>query len=250
MLLICLHGYGESAQSFAALAGELQNEYRVIAVNLPFHGDTRWTEGYDFSQDDLLFIADKISGGLNFILLGFSMGGRVALQLYQLQPQRVVELILLAPDGLKLNGWYWLATQTNAGNRLFKYCMEKPALFFKAANWLKKLRRIPAGIYNYVMQFLQQPGLRRDLYVTWTTFRKIKPDTRLVSRAILQYQTPVQLIYGQHDTIIPRAAGDKFARACGNHCKLWILPCGHRLLQAKNIPAIVSVITHTKAGQS
>lgn len=249
-LLICLHGYGESADSFSLLTKLLEPQYSIIAINLPFHGATEWNEGLLFEKDDLIAIINLLTGDNDFELLGYSMGGRMALQLYQLMPARITRLLLLAPDGLKMNAWYWVATQNTIGNKLFRHFMNKPGLFFKGTALLKKSHLINKGVYNYTMQFLKQEPLRNDLYTIWTTFRNIKPNIGRVQQLIRQHHTPVIFIYGKHDNIIRYNTGEEFANACGNNCSVNILPCGHRLLQEKNREAISNIILHKTDSQN
>jgi pimeloyl-ACP methyl ester carboxylesterase len=80
--VLCLHGYGESEQSFHFLEKHLSRDYTVIALDLPFHGKTQWQEGLTFSTADLLAITEALlakhaAGTDRITLLGFSMGGRV-----------------------------------------------------------------------------------------------------------------------------------------------------------------------------
>src|ERR1700761_4936159 len=87
-LLFAFHGYGESARSFAFLAESLSKDFTIIAPDLPFHGETEWREGYYLAPQDLLSILSEIRSSLpglddGWWLLGYSMGGRVALDLLQ-----------------------------------------------------------------------------------------------------------------------------------------------------------------------
>jgi hypothetical protein len=45
-------------------------------------------------------------------------------------PEQIEKLVLLAPDGLKVNFWYWLATQTWLGKNSFCFTMKHPGWFF------------------------------------------------------------------------------------------------------------------------
>ncbi|MBX3240466.1 MAG: alpha/beta hydrolase [Chitinophagaceae bacterium] len=240
--LICFHGYGEEARSFTELSEHLQH-YSVIAINLPWHGETDWKEGLNFGITDLESILHLIPGiAKRFSLAGFSMGGRVALHLYQHLPERINDLILIAPDGLKMNIWYWMATQTSGGNRLFHYFMQKPRFFFTVTGILKKLGLINAGVYNFTRQFLLLEDARKKLYTRWTTMRKIRPDISKVSTLVKKHQTPVKLIYGRYDRVIRYTTGEAFVKKAGATCKLYIIPAGHKLLQQKNIEKIAVFI--------
>lgn len=245
-LLVCLHGYGETAQSFVALAEVLCNRYQIIAPDLPHHGLSRWNENTLVNTEDLLQIIQLFTGDENFALLGYSMGGRMALQLYQLIPEQITRLFLLAPDGLTVNTWYWLATQNKMGNQLFKHFMKQPGLFFMGIELMKKLGWINKGSYNYAMQFLKQEPLRTQLYNIWTAYKNIKPNLRQIRRFINRYQTTTRLIYGKHDYIIKNSTAKNITKSCEDFCTVHILPCGHRLLQEKNVAAIADIITHSK----
>src|SRR6476646_10231140 len=126
--VFCFHGYGEDASSFAFLESHDAGKFSFFAIDLPYHGLTEWNEGYNFTTDDLREIVELImlenkkatlEGNDKITLMGFSLGGRMALALYEKMFTSVEELVLLAPDGLKVNFWYWLSTQTWIGNRLF-----------------------------------------------------------------------------------------------------------------------------------
>ena len=85
-LLFCFHGYGESSESFAFLETPLDREFTLVAIDLPFHGKTDWREGLYLDPKDLLAIIRQIGTGLPganqpWWLMGYSMGGRVALSL-------------------------------------------------------------------------------------------------------------------------------------------------------------------------
>ncbi len=241
--LIFFHGYGENALSFESLAAQLQHCYTTIAINLPWHGETDWKGGLEFEIRDLIAIIDLIPGiQQRYSLAGYSMGGRVALQLYEHLYSRINKLILIAPDGLKVNGWYWLATQSRTGNRLFHHFMKKPGFFFAVTGVLQKLGLINKGVFNFTRKFLLQEKSRLDLYRIWTTMRKFKPAIPLVSRLLKQEGTRVILIYGQFDKIIRTKTGRRFAARVGKNISLHVLPTGHKLLQGNNAEKIAALI--------
>lgn len=244
-ILICLHGFGEAAGSFLPIVNELESEFTIIAVDLPMHGKTVWKEGMICLPEDIVGIIDKIPGLQNatFSLAGYSMGGRVALSVYEYVPHRVQHLVLLAPDGIKVNFWYWLATQTHWGNMLFKSVMRKPDIFFTVTKTLKNWRMINLGIYNYVHQYLKQKDKRIQLYTVWTTMRKLRPDIQKIKALIPRHNTRVTLFYGRHDRVIRHTTGTSFRKGLEACCTLHILSCGHRLLQEKNARTVAAVLT-------
>src|SRR6266487_4172329 len=100
---ICFHGYGEDASTFVFLEKFAGDQYSFISIDLPFHGKTVWNEGLNFIHTELVEIIKEISELKNqkLSIIGFSLGGRIVLSLYQAMPEQIEKLILLAPDGLK-----------------------------------------------------------------------------------------------------------------------------------------------------
>lgn len=242
--LLCFHGFGENAGSFLPLSRHLSHAYTIIAIDLPLHGKTVWNEGMICTTEDIINIIDNIPRlyEKRFFLAGYSMGGRIALSVYEHMPQRIQQLILLAPDGLKVNFWYWLATQTIPGNRLFRHFMKKPGFFFNTTKALNRAGLINTGVYNYVRQHLGGGEKRTQLYTAWTTMRKIRPVVKNIKALIQKNKTPLLLIYGRYDRVIRHTTGSSFKKGMEDLCTLHILPCGHRILNEKNTAAIAALL--------
>ncbi|HEY6902178.1 MAG TPA: alpha/beta hydrolase [Puia sp.] len=248
-LLFGLHGYGESARSFAFLEEALNsNDYTLIAIDLPYHGQTKWKGALFFKPRDLLILLEELARRVGhreerWTILGYSMGGRVALHLLGLAPEKIQKLVLLAPDGLQMNPWYWLATQTKWGNRLFRYTMENPAWFFFLLRAGHTLKCVNPGIYKFTIRYIDDRKVRRDLYTRWTTMRAFRPHLSGVRDIIRTHNTPVALVFGLYDRIILSKRGERFRKGIENQCSLRILPTGHQLLQASHLDLLLELIT-------
>ena len=252
--VICFHGYDETAASFAFLESEAGEEFTFYAIDLPFHGSTVWKEGPDFSPKDLLKIIVQLlaqhtatngrerAKNDQITLMGYSLGGRICLQLFELMPEKIEKLVLLAPDGLKVNAWYWLATQTQMGNRLFKFTMKKPQWFFGLLQLLNKLHFINQSVFKFVRHYINNKKARLQLYERWMVLRKIKPDLKKIKQQIKQQGTDVRLTYGKHDRIILPARGEKFCDGIEGHCKINIINAGHQVLHEKHIDEILAAL--------
>ncbi len=245
-LLLCFHGYGETAMHFQFLQA-LKNNYTVAAIDLPFHGQTTWNETGKLKPQELVSIIEILETRLRatnlqlqekITLLGYSLGGRIALSLYQLMAGKINKLVLLAPDGLKLNRWYWLATQTTLGNRLFKYTVQHPGWFFTTLNLLNKVGAVNSSIYKFVNYYIADPVVRNSLYNRWTTLSLFKPDLNNIKKQITQQATRINLIYGKYDRIILPVVGERFKNGIERYCTIQILPAGHQVLHQKWLPDI------------
>jgi pimeloyl-ACP methyl ester carboxylesterase len=249
-LVLCIHGYGETAQHFSFLQ-QLGHHYTIAAIDLPYHGNTTWQGTEKLLPADLLAVIKTLWQELynsnkqlqdKITLLGYSLGGRVALSLYQHEPGLFNKLVLLAPDGLKLNRWYWLATQTYLGNRLFKYTMQHPAWFFKVLQWLNKLGMVNTSIFKFVNFYIGDATVRSLLYQRWTVLSAFRPNLGKVQQLIHKQDTPVRLVYGQYDKIIVPVVGERFIKKIPAQGEMRILAAGHQLLQEKWLADFTKVI--------
>jgi pimeloyl-ACP methyl ester carboxylesterase len=258
--VFCFHGYGEEAASFAFFEKYTGDRYTFYAIDLPFHGQTQWNEGLNFSAGDLQQILKELinqhnrkqESGRNpeqserqkLFLLGFSLGGRVALSMYEKMPEEIEKIILLAPDGLKVNFWYWLSTQTWIGNKLFAYTMKYPYWFFSFLKALNKLKIVNASIFKFVNYYIGDKEVRQLLYSRWTGLRKLRPHPGKIKASIKRNKSRVRLIYGMYDRIILPARGKKFMKGIEGYCTLSVIHAGHQVLHEKHINEILPALLH------
>jgi pimeloyl-ACP methyl ester carboxylesterase len=241
--LVCLHGYGEDRNSFAFLVPYLSDNYSVLALDLPFHGSTDWKEGLLMEPADLLtIIRNCLPDVHHFSLLGYSMGGRLALHLLQLVPENIRRILLIAPDGLHHNPWQRLATGSRIGNRLFAATMNNPS-------WLLRLAAAGAaiGIYDkkllrFVRYYLNDAAEREYLYIRWTCFRRFRPDAKKI--AVIAQECPVQikLLFGQFDPVILSKHGIKLSRLSKGKIVVAEAAAGHQLLKEKYAPLMAALL--------
>jgi len=95
---VLLHGFTGSKASWVGVRAALRRTIRVIAVDLPGHGGTRMdARAFDYSlertADAVVEALDAVGVG-RFALVGYSMGGRVALQIALAHGARVERLVL------------------------------------------------------------------------------------------------------------------------------------------------------------
>lgn len=95
--LLMLHSIGTSMQIFEPQVAALARTHRVIRMDMRGHGLSGVTDG-DYSMElhaaDALALLDAL-GLRQAHVLGLSIGGRVAMQLAAMAPERVLSLILM-----------------------------------------------------------------------------------------------------------------------------------------------------------
>lgn len=264
----CFHGYGENALSFSFLEKHAGDYFTFFAIDLPFHGETEWNEGYKCTTSDIQQIIAAILhinnpepdirlrsslGGQarnpkpvipKLFLIGYSLGGRVSLALYEKMSSEVERLVLLAPDGLKVNFWYRLSTQTWPGIKLFLLTMKHPSWFFGFLKALNKLKLVNASIFKFVNYYIGDKEVRALLYARWTTLRKLKPHLPHIKHLIRSNNTIVRLIYGMHDRIILSSVGEKFRKGIEEQCTLSVIRSGHQVLHEKHVEEVLRALLH------
>ena len=237
--LFCFHGYGEQGSSFGGLEHLLGEKYTLIAFDFPFHGETEWPEGILLEPSDLVQLINQIKP-LNqpMSLLGYSMGGRVALQLAQIIPQQINRILLLAPDGLHKNKWQWLSTKTKAGNRLFAHTMRNPGWMMGLLKLASTLGLFNKSLHKFVHYYLDDAAQRQLLYRRWTTMRKFSPKLALLKKILIKHQIPLQIVFGKYDRVIVSKHGYAFRKNAASLITVTELESGHQLLKDKYAPLI------------
>ncbi len=100
--LLILHGLFGAARNWAGVARALAANRRVLALDLPNHGGSPWTEDGGY-----MAMADAVAGFMeaqgigNADIMGHSMGGKTAMSLALMRPELVRRLVIvdIAPAG-------------------------------------------------------------------------------------------------------------------------------------------------------
>jgi pimeloyl-ACP methyl ester carboxylesterase len=95
--LVLLHGGLGSGEMFAAVAPALAAERRVLLVDLQGHGRTADADrpfSVESMADDVAGLIEHLGGSAD--VLGYSLGGEVALRLAIQHPERVRNLVLVS----------------------------------------------------------------------------------------------------------------------------------------------------------
>lgn len=99
--LVILHGLFGFSDNWQTHAKKFSEYYRVILVDLRNHGHSPWSDefSYHLMVDDLFELLNKLNLK-DVILLGHSMGGKVAMHFAQSHPD-LLEKIIIVDMGIK-----------------------------------------------------------------------------------------------------------------------------------------------------
>lgn len=149
--LVVIHGLFGSADNWRSHIKAWQEGRRVVAVDLRNHGRSPHAQGMAYADmaDDVLALLDRLALP-RVHLLGHSMGGKVAISLARLAPERVASLIIadIAPvayghdhdsvlAGLRRVAQGRPANRREADALLAEHVAEKPVRLFLATNLVR-----------------------------------------------------------------------------------------------------------------
>ena len=95
--LVCVHGYTSSADAFNGFARHFRDRFHIVTLDVRGHGESAWSPDgaytYRDQAGDLAAFVDRLGLG-QFILLGTSMGGIIAMTYAMEHGQRLRALVL------------------------------------------------------------------------------------------------------------------------------------------------------------
>ncbi|MTI29447.1 alpha/beta fold hydrolase [Xanthovirga aplysinae] len=234
--VLAFHGYGQSHSEYFCFHEVFGDEYTLYSFDLFFHGNSTWhLKDKPISEEFFLQIIQQflIKHQIErFILLGFSMGGKFALSCLKGFPEKVEELLLIAPDGVKTSFWYTLVTWPKVFRNYFKRIIFRPNPFFKMLHIFQRLGIVHKSLGRFASTQMDTYRKRRRVYFTWVVFRKLTFNMAEISKLINQHQIKTQIFMGRFDRVITIKNLRRLKRQLRDY-HLIVLECGHTSLVKK-----------------
>lgn len=202
--LLFFHGFGQKHTLFKDWACRLNDSHACYNFDLYYHGkSTRPNKPLSKREWQKTFEAFLDAEGITeFEIVAFSLGGRFALATAMLFPDRVKNLVLIAPDGIYKNVWYRLATQP-LFNQLFRHIMLHPRRFHQLVEVAEDFSLASHSLIRFAQRELQVKSNRMRVYQSWTYFRPLQYAPKHLVKRLSQHHTPIHLVLGTKDYIIP-----------------------------------------------
>ena len=203
--LILIHGWAMHSGIWRGFAQQLAKHYQVICVDLPGHGKSEKLA--DFTLKNISHHLQKILPDSPCTLIGWSLGGMVALNLACQFPARVKKLVLIGSNPCFVKTATWPGIKQSV--------LEKFAADLTSdchGTLLRFLSLQVSGLQNYKF-------LLKELKNALNAHRPPATDILHGGLVILkqqdlrpqlaQLQCPLQVILGSHDTLVPVAVGEQ-----------------------------------------
>lgn len=211
--LVLLHGTAASLHTWEGWKKELQDEFTIIALDLPAFGLTGPHPERDYSPAayaDFLYDFVETLALDSFHLAGNSLGGLIAWNFTAQYPEKVEKLVLVDPSGFPklVEEPDALAFQL-ANNRLtaplLKYITPRSLVEASLKDVYADDGKVTAALVDRYYDMMLREG-NRQAFIDRSR-SKVRADTALLA----QIEMPVLIIWGAEDTWIPAADAERFS---------------------------------------
>lgn len=203
--LLLIHGMGSASSAWKQVTPSLERYFKVIAIDLPGHGDTPYIKGSPMDPQSMaLNVLSEMSelGFESFHLCGNSLGGWISLEMASTDAARVKSLTALAPAGLWLNPYNVRYPATALARFLARNTRRfaPTALHFEAARRLGFWDVSPRWhefTYELCLDATIAMSKADGYYPAW--------DGMLMKRfdGVIPSEIPVTIIFGDSDRTLP-----------------------------------------------
>jgi pimeloyl-ACP methyl ester carboxylesterase len=227
-VLLLLHGFGSSLQTWDVWAEKLDKKYRVIRLDLPGFGLTGPSPSDDYSElndlNTLTRFVDSL-GITDLSVVGHSMGGKIAWTFAAAHAERVKALVLMAPDGFpqpEAIGTKPYAMPAIMG--VMKYSLPKYFVRKSIEPAFADLNELDDQLVNRYHDMLRAPGVRAAILARANQTIYTDPVPRLK-----KIKAPTLLIWGEEDKMIPSSNATSYAAVLEKSETVLIPKLGHLL---------------------
>lgn len=240
--LLAFHGFGRRAEDYAIFASYLHKDITLYSFNLFGHGRSIYPderlEKNTLSKVEFAAMIEAFLdqlGAEKAAVLGYSLGGKLALSLLELLPQRIEGAYLFAPDGLTRFHWYRWASRFPPFRKLFRHFIQHPQGLFRTFQFLATLGLIERRTAHFLQHQARTVGQRKAVYSIWNMHRDLGPDLSSLRHRVRQDPDSIRMIFGKRDPVIRPARAWKLLDRNKDAHKVHVLRKGHILLDFQTL---------------
>lgn len=200
--VIMIHGIGSHLQSWDGWALALEEDYRVIRLDLPGSGLSHPDPSGDYTDRRSIEVLASLMQRLDVAtanLIGNSLGGRIAWRFAASHPERVSKLVLVSPDGFASAGFeYGKAAEVPAIMAAMKHVLPKSTLRSNLEVAYSDRSRLTAETLDRYYDLMLAPDARDALLGRMRQTVLVDPEPILQT-----IRQPTLLLWGENDGMIP-----------------------------------------------
>ena len=227
--LFFIHGFLSSSFSFRYVIPELMDSFEIVSVDFPPFGKSGKALDFTYSYENITVSLLKLIHVLNLknvSIIGHSMGGQIGLHMLYQSPDTFEKAVLLAGSAY--------LKQVRKSLIALSY-LPFSGIFVK--RWLIKSGGVEGNLANVVYNqsiitsemikgYLEPFSKHDNIFRALAKFIRDREDD-LSQQILKEIQTPILLVWGDSDKIVPIAVGKRLKSDLTNS-ELVILPkTGH-----------------------
>lgn len=211
-VVVLLHGFGASLQTWDLWARGLSQTHRVIRLDLPGSGLSPPDPDQDYTDARSLQLLRSLLDELGVsraTMVGHSMGGRIAWTFAAQHPERTDKLVLIAPDGFASEGFeYGKPMDVPFSLSLMRQVLPKPLLRMSLKSAYAQPESLTDALTTRYHELLLAPGARQAMLdrLKQTALQEPGPLLR-------QIKAPTLLVWGESDAMIPASNARDYLQA-------------------------------------
>jgi pimeloyl-ACP methyl ester carboxylesterase len=242
-LLFCFHGFGDRAVIWYNLEKKLGKQFTLIALDMPFHGQTNWKED-KMQMTDFQYIINVLlekEKTKRFSLAGFSFGARIVQQLLFSHAERIDNLLLFSPDGMGTIGLTNATLLPIFARRAVCFLLKRPNKIIQLVNWLRAKNLIGQPVYWFFSQNISDPNRRECIFFYWLSLDDFEMKLNIFKKKLQETRVSTQIFLGKNDEITPLSIGTYLTADVPN-VQLHIVESGHQIMA--HLPNFIVAHTH------
>lgn len=209
--IFLIHGFQSNKDIWVRFAGQLTNQYHVVVMDLPAHGDSniRMDKRYTVPEQARIVAAtmEKLQLTKPVHVVGHSMGGAIAANLSATAPQRVKTLVLMNAAGVEAPQPSGLMRALEKGKNPL-IVRNKDDYEAMLAFTMSDPPYIPFPMVNQ----LTREAVAREPIATHIFADLRSPDNPRAQDILPRVKVPVLVLWGDEDQVIDVSSTDVFCK--------------------------------------
>jgi len=227
--LVLLHGWGVHSGAWQSILFELEKQFHCYCVDMLGHGESQKNECKSFNLENIGEALHKLISEIDsneIILLGWSLGGIVAMDYLNKYPDKIYKLILVSSNACfcKKQDWPYAMGKSVLEN----FAVQLEQNYKKTVDKFMALQMFGTDDYKQSLKTLKQSMVSRAMpsMQALTEGLNILKDTDLRTN-LKNISQPTLMITGEHDRLVPYQSANEM-QALFNRAKNTVIKgAGH-----------------------
>ncbi len=244
--MVVFHGYSQSSEQLQFLE-EWLPDYTLYMLDLFFHGDSHFPSSRIPNQPLLKSEFKEIMSQLiereelkDITVLGYSLGGRYAMNFVTQFGHTVDKLILIAPDGILKQFWNRTMLNVPPMRAVYRWVIGSNRLTNFLTGFVRVFKLAPRSRIKFAKKHMEGDRGKNLVLDNWLALSEFDPDLAKLESIRTEHQIGLTLVFGEHDKVIGLPVREKANRALTPD-QIVIIEGSHNLLKPKYLNQYSSV---------